>query len=48
MAAVLVCKIVLHTDLGIEQCCLFYGSDEMRLGETLGELTLTLSPNPKS
>ena len=38
MAAVLVCKIVPHTDLGIEQCCLFYGSEEVRLGETLKEL----------
>ena len=38
MAAALVCKIGIHSDLDIERCCLFYGSDEILLGETLEEL----------
>jgi hypothetical protein len=38
MAAALLCKIGIHTDLDIEQCLIFYDSDDVPLGYTLEAL----------
>ena len=35
MVAALVCKIAIHTDLDIEQCCVVHGDEEIPLDETL-------------